>query len=112
MSGPRQNLGFLVFSRFSWFSLFYLGILGFLLEQKNLVNLCFLLEIQKTIVILGFLLEIQEFPSKIKKTKKTSTKPRIQDFVVGQTSKTAEIPEPTEDEEEEPQKDNFEQLKS
>ena len=48
MSGPRQNLGFLVFSRFSWFSLFYLGILGFLLEKKNnLVNLVFLLEIQK-----------------------------------------------------------------
>ena len=43
MSGPRQNLGFLVFSRFS-----YLGILGFLLEKKNhLVNLVFLLEIQK-----------------------------------------------------------------
>ena len=87
MSGPRQNLGFLVFSKFFWFSLFYLGILGFLLEiQKTLVNLGFLLEIQKTLVILGFLLEIQEFPSKTKKTKKTSRKPRIQGFVVDQTS--------------------------
>ena len=35
MSGPRQNLGFLVFSRFFWFSLFYLGILGFLLEIQK-----------------------------------------------------------------------------
>ena len=54
----------------------------------------------------------QEFPSKTRKTEKTSRKPRIQDFVVGQTSKTTEIPAPTEDEEEEPQKDNFEKLKS
>ena len=39
MSGPRQNLGFLVFSRFFGFSLFYLGILGFLLEiQKTPSN--------------------------------------------------------------------------
>ena len=53
----------------------------------------------------------QEFPSKTRKTKKTSRKPRIQDFVVGQTSKTTEIPAPTEDEEEEPQKD-FEKLQS
>ena len=49
----------------------------------------------------------QEFPSKTRKPKKTSRKPRIQDFVVGQTSNTTEIPAPTEDEEEEPQKDNF-----
>ena len=74
---------------------------GFPAKKQDLLGVFFLFPAKK-----------QEFPSKTRKTKKTLRKPRIQDFVVGQTSNTTEIPAPTEDEEEEPQKDNFEKLKS
>ena len=73
---------------FCWKSKKTLVILGFLLEiQTNPSKSWFFAgNPKKNLVFLGCLLEIQEFPSKTRKTKNTSRKPRIQDFVVDQTS--------------------------